>query len=74
MEGVEKIVKHPSDDDTVVDTYETVDDEAGYAYSDKVRGDGVPCHYRTLFGGLAKGELQVEERDAKNKQHDGIGN
>ena len=74
MEGIEEIKEDPGDDDTVVDTDKTVDNEAGYSDSDEVRGDRVPRHYRALFGGLAKGELQVEERDTKNKQHDGVGN
>ncbi len=74
MEGIEEIKEDPGDDDAVVDADETVDDEAGYTDADQVRGDGVPCHYRALLGGLTKGELQVEERNTKNKQHDGVGN
>ena len=74
MEGIEEIEEDPGDDDAVVDADETVDDEARYSNSDEVRGDRVPRHYRALLGGLAKGELQVEERDTKNKQHDGVRN
>ena len=74
MERVEEIVEHPGYDDIVVEAYETVDDEARYSDSDEVRGDHEPRHDSALTSGLAEGELQVEERDTKNKQHDGVRN
>ena len=74
MERVEEIVKHPGYDDIVVETYEAVDDNTGDTNSHEVGGNGVPRHNGAPPCGLAKGEFKVEERDAKNKQHDGVGN
>ena len=74
MERVEEIVEHPGDDNIVIEAYKTVDNEARYSNSHKIRGDCEPRHDGALTSGLAEGELQVEERDTKNKQHDGVGN
>ena len=73
MEGVEEVIKHPGNDEVVVDTDEAVDDKAGYSNANKVWGEGVPRHDGSFHGGLTEGELQVKERDTKNKEHDGVG-
>ena len=73
MEGVEEIKEYPGDDDTVVDTDETVDDETGYSNTDEIWGNGVPGQNGAFHGGLTKGELQGKERDTKYKEHDGVG-
>ena len=72
MERVEEIIEHPRNDEVIVDTYKTVDDKAGDSYASEVRSDGIPRHDGAFHGGLTEGELQVEERDTKNKEHDHV--
>ena len=73
MEGVEEVEDDPGNDDVVVEADVDYDHHRGYPDSGEVGEEFVPDEDGALPETLTQEQLQVEERDAQEKQHDQVG-